>query len=221
VIKLENLSKSYREGQQLRQVLQGAQLQLHPGSFSALLGRSGSGKSTLLNLLAGLDRPESGRIWCGETELTSLDERQLTLFRRRQIGFIFQFFHLFPTLTVAENVHLIVELAGGPHHDRVQPILERVGLWDRRDSYPDQLSGGEQQRVAVARAVVHQPQLILADEPTGNLDSENSQMVLKLLAELSRERGVTLLVATHSSEVAEAADQVLRIVDGSVQVEPR
>jgi putative ABC transport system ATP-binding protein len=221
VIRLAGLCKSYVEGEHRRAVLRDAHLELHKGTFSALLGRSGSGKSTLLNLLAGLDRPDAGEIWCGSVELTKLSDRGLALFRRRQIGFIFQFFHLFPTLTVEENLHLILEIAGVPGHDRVQPLLQRVGLWDRRHSYPDKLSGGEQQRVAVARALVHQPELILADEPTGNLDVENGRTVLQLLAEMGREHGVTLLVATHSAEVAEAAGQVLRIRDGSVEVESR
>ena len=219
MLRFENICKTYREGQQMRSVLDKASLELASGSFSALLGRSGSGKSTLLNLVAGLDRVDAGQVWCDEVELTGLSDHQMALFRRRHLGFVFQFFHLFPTLTVEENLQLILELAG--RDGDVEGILQRVGLWDRRGSYPDKLSGGEQQRVAVARALVHGPKLVLADEPTGNLDQENGQMVLTLLKEMSQERQATLLVATHSQEVAEAADQVLRIVEGRLQVERR
>lgn len=216
MIRLHNLRKSYREGQQQREVLKYASLELEKGTFAALLGRSGSGKSTLLNLLAGLDRPDEGEIWCGERQLSALGDDEFTLFRRRHIGFVFQFFHLFPTLSVAENLELILELAGSSDRQRSEALLRRVQLWERRHSYPDQLSGGEQQRVAVARALVHRPQLLLADEPTGNLDAENGKIVLELLVELAREEQVTLLVATHSAEVAAAADVVLRIHDGLI-----
>lgn len=216
MLRFENITKTFWEGQQQRKVLHGAGLQLETGSFTALLGRSGSGKSTLLNLAAGLDRVDEGQIWCDETELTALSDHDVTLFRRRHLGFIFQFFHLFPTLTVAENLGLVLELAGRPGD--IEGLLRRVGLWERRSSFPDKLSGGEQQRVAVARALVHQPRLVLADEPTGNLDQENGQTVLQLLKEVSRERQVTLLVATHSQEVAAAADQVVRIVDGQLVI---
>ncbi|MBT9587732.1 ABC transporter ATP-binding protein [bacterium] len=218
MLRFLNICKTYSEGQQTRSVLHNASLELASGSFSALLGRSGSGKSTLLNLAAGLDRADQGEVWCDEVELTRLSDHQLALFRRKHLGFVFQFFHLFPTLNVEENLLLILELAGQAGGD-VQSILRRVGLWDRRRSYPDKLSGGEQQRVAVARALVHGPKLVLADEPTGNLDQENGQMVLQLLKEMSQERQATLLVATHSSEVAEAADQVLRIRQGGLVVE--
>ncbi|MFN8608622.1 MAG: ABC transporter ATP-binding protein [Vulcanimicrobiota bacterium] len=212
MLRFENLVKTYREGLVERKVLNGASLCIETGSFVALLGRSGSGKSTLLNLAAGLDRVDSGQVFCDDTELTALSEHDLTMFRRRRLGFIFQFFHLFPTLTVAENLGLVLELAG--RAGDVEGLLRRVGLWERRHSYPDKLSGGEQQRVAVARALVHGPRLVLADEPTGNLDQENGAAVLELLR--ARDPSVTLLVATHSQEVAAAADQVVRIVDGQL-----
>lgn len=212
MLRFEKVTKKYLEGSVEREVLRGASLELPTGSFTALLGRSGSGKSTLLNLAAGLDRVDSGRVFCDEVELTALSDQEFTLFRRRQIGFIFQFFHLFPTLTVAENLGLVLELSG--RTGDVEGMLRRVGLWERRDSYPDKLSGGEQQRVAVARALVHRPRLVLADEPTGNLDQENGQSVLDLLRQ--RDSGVTLLVATHSQEVSEAADRVVRVVDGQL-----
>lgn len=215
MLRFENVTKNYWEGSVERQVLRGANLELPTGSFTALLGRSGTGKSTLLNLAAGLDRVDSGRVFCDEVELTALSENDFTLFRRRQLGFIFQFFHLFPTLTVAENLGLVLELSG--RSGDIEEMLRRVGLWERRQSYPDKLSGGEQQRVAVARALVHKPRLVLADEPTGNLDQENGQTVLDLLRQ--RDPSVTLLVATHSQEVAAAADQVVRIVDGQLVIQ--
>jgi putative ABC transport system ATP-binding protein len=212
LLSFENVTKTYWEGPVERKVLNGANLHIETGAFVALLGRSGSGKSTLLNLAAGLDRVDSGRVFCHDTELTALSEYEMTMFRRRQLGFIFQFFHLFPTLTVAENLGLVLELAGRPGD--TEGLLRKVGLWERRASYPDKLSGGEQQRVAVARALVHGPRLVLADEPTGNLDQENGAAVLDLLK--SRDPSVTLLVATHSQEVAAAADQVVRIVEGQL-----
>ncbi|MBS2035294.1 ABC transporter ATP-binding protein [bacterium] len=215
MLSFENLVKTYREGLVERKVLNGASLRIETGAFVALLGRSGSGKSTLLNLAAGLDRVDSGRVFCDEDELTALSEYDMTMFRRRKLGFIFQFFHLFPTLTVAENLGLVLELAG--RSGDVEGLLRKVGLWERRATYPDKLSGGEQQRVAVARALVHCPKLVLADEPTGNLDQENGAAVLDLLRQ--RDPSVTLLVATHSQEVAAAADVVVRIVDGQLVVQ--
>lgn len=220
MLQLKEVSKSYREGQRVRAVLEQVTFAFREGSFSALLGRSGSGKSTLLHLLAGLDRPDRGEIWCRDVNLSALSQADMTLYRRRHIGFVFQFFHLFPTLTVRENVALILELAGQPP-GREQELLQRVGLWDRRDSFPDVLSGGEQQRVAVARALVHRPALVLADEPTGNLDQENSQSVLELLKEMCRAEGSTLVVATHSKEVADAADEVLVIRSGRLEPQPQ
>lgn len=215
MLSFENVTKTYWEGPVERKVLNGASLRIETGAFVALLGRSGSGKSTLLNLAAGLDKVDSGRVFCDETELTGLSEYDMTMFRRRQLGFIFQFFHLFPTLTVAENLGLVLELAG--RRGDLEGLLRKVGLWERRASYPDKLSGGEQQRVAVARALVHGPRLVLADEPTGNLDQENGAAVLDLLR--ARDPSVTLLVATHSQEVAAAADQVVRILDGQLVVQ--
>lgn len=218
MLHFDKVCKSYREGQQLRTVLRNASLQLPTACFCALLGRSGSGKSTLLNLAAGLDRTDSGSVWCDDVDLTRLSDHQLALFRRKNLGFVFQFFHLFPTLTVAENLELILELAQAGPTDW-SDLLKQVNLWSRRDSYPDKLSGGEQQRVAVARALIHKPKLVLADEPTGNLDQENGKVVLGLLKDICKQRGATLLVATHSPEVAEAADLVVRIVDGELVVE--
>lgn len=227
IIRLEALSKSYREAGQERTVLDQLDLALYQGEFVCLLGKSGSGKSTLLNLLSGIDQPTRGHVTLfahnghGEAEpvrITALSEHARTLFRRHNIGIIFQFFNLIPTLTVLENVTLPLELAGGSDDvaGRARRLLERVGLGDRLQTYPDKLSGGEQQRVAIARALVHDPLLILADEPTGNLDEETGDTVLRLLLELTRDMGKTLIMATHAPEVAAQADRVLHLVHGKL-----
>ncbi|BCR03479.1 ABC transporter ATP-binding protein [Desulfuromonas versatilis] len=220
LIQLRNLSKSFREGDRDRVVLRGANADIGKGEFVVLLGRSGCGKSTLLNLISGIDQPSGGEVLIGGTSLTALSEHQRTLFRRRNIGFIFQFYNLIPTLSVLENLLLPLELKGesGPHPEqRARKLLEQVGLADRAASYPDRLSGGEQQRVAIARALVHEPLLLLADEPTGNLDHETGRQVLELLGELARRSRMTTLMVTHSLEVARLADRVLTIRDGALE----
>jgi putative ABC transport system ATP-binding protein len=216
-IRLEGLSKGFQEGDQIRSVLQNADATFAEGEFVAILGKSGSGKSTLLNLISGIDLVDRGDVWVNGQSLTDLDEHQRTLFRRRNIGFIFQFFNLIPTLTVWENVVLPLELAGvanGEIRDRAEPLLAEVGLLDRRDSFPDRLSGGEQQRVAIARALVHDPLLVLADEPTGNLDEDTGQQVMALLDRLTRQAGKNLVLVTHSREAAAYADRILTLRDG-------
>jgi putative ABC transport system ATP-binding protein len=185
----------------------------------AILGKSGSGKSTLLNLISGIDLVDGGRIWVDGQSLTDFDERQRTLYRRQNIGFVFQFFNLIPTLTVWENVVLPLELAGVPSGEierRAESLLESVGLLDRRETFPDRLSGGEQQRVAIARALVHDPLLVLADEPTGNLDEETGRQVMSLLDRLTRQNGKNLILVTHSAEAAAYADRVLTLRDGTL-----
>jgi putative ABC transport system ATP-binding protein len=182
-----------------------------------LLGKSGSGKSTLLNLVSGIDLPSGGAIWVAGQPITRLGERERTLFRRRSVGFVFQFFNLVPTLTVLENVLLPLELnglSGVTAKAKAEAMLGEVDLADRGASYPDRLSGGEQQRIAIARALVHDPELILADEPTGNLDAETGRQVLELLDRLTRRAGKTMLMVTHSQEVVGVADRVLRVRDG-------
>ncbi|OQY82153.1 MAG: ABC transporter ATP-binding protein, partial [Anaerolineae bacterium UTCFX5] len=172
LIRVRGLSKTYVEGESPRRVLDQVDLDIRRGEFFVLLGRSGSGKSTLLNLMSGVDRADGGAIWVEETQVTGLDERRLTLFRRDHVGIVFQFFNLIPTLTVMENITLPLELGGRARkaaEAQAQALLERVGLGDRGNTFPDKLSGGEQQRVAIARALVREPQLVLADEPTGNL----------------------------------------------------
>lgn len=200
-IRLAGLSKGFLEGGQLRSVLQDADASFARGEFVAILGKSGSGKSTLLNLISGIDLVDGGDIWVNGQSLTALDEHQRTLFRRRNIGFIFQFFNLIPTLTVWENVILPLELAGvanGEIRQRAEPLLDAVGLLDRKNTFPDRLSGGEQQRVAIARALVNSPPLILADEPTGNLDTQTTFDVMEIFRDLHR-KGTTLVLATQDT----------------------
>jgi putative ABC transport system ATP-binding protein len=216
-LRLDGLSKGFQEGGQTRTVLRGANAKFDRGEFVAILGKSGSGKSTLLNLISGIDLVDSGDIWVNGQKLTALNERQRTLFRRQNIGFIFQLFNLIPTLTVWENVILPLELAGvdnGEARSQAETLLEAVGLLDRRDTFPDRLSGGEQQRVAIARALVHDPLLVLADEPTGNLDEDTGQQVMALLDRLTRQNGKNLILVTHSNEAAAYADRILTLRDG-------
>ena len=217
LLRLEQLSKSYREGESSRCIFSGLDASIAAGEKVALLGRSGCGKSTLLNLISGIDQPDAGDVVIDGTVLNRLSEHQRTLFRRHHIGFIFQFFNLIPTLTVRENLLLPLELTGRLGADeerRAEQLLAEVGLEDRAASFPDRLSGGEQQRVAIARALIHRPKLLLADEPTGNLDADTGGRVLDLLERLLRQTGGTLVVVTHSAEVARRADRVLTIRDG-------
>lgn len=218
---LENVSKSYLEGSLRRIVLEGANASFGKGEFVAILGKSGSGKSTLLNILAGIDRADSGSLWLDGTNLSTMAERERTLFRRENIGFIFQFFNLIPTLSVLENITLPLELTGispGPAKERAVPLLEAVGLLDRVGAFPDRLSGGEQQRVAIARALIHEPLLVLADEPTGNLDESTGKQVLDLLDRLTRQVGNNLIMVTHSADAARYADRVLTLHDGALEI---
>ncbi len=221
-IRLENLWKSFMEGAQNRQVLKGCTVTFYRGEFVAIIGKSGSGKSTLLNLISGIDLVDSGRITLNGEILTDLEENKRTLFRRKNIGFVFQFFNLFPTLNVLENVTLPLELLGvepGEARKRANVLLEEVGLGDRLNAFPDRLSGGEQQRVAIARALVHDPLLVLADEPTGNLDEETGNQVLHLLDRLTRQVGRNLVMVTHSKENAVYADRVFLLQDGCLSAE--
>ncbi len=220
LIQARGLSKAYTEGGTTHAVLEGVDLDVRQGECLALLGRSGSGKSTLLNLLAGIDRPDSGSISIQDRNLLHLTERERTLFRRRHIGFVYQFFNLIPTLNVAENVRLPLELNRWPEiriGPRVETLLRDLGLEERAATFPDRLSGGEQQRVAIARALAQEPTLVLADEPTGNLDAATGRQMLELLLRLTRGAGHTLMVVTHSLEVARAADRLLLLEDGHLQ----
>ena len=218
-VELQKVSKSYREGDVERIVLRDVSVTLASGEVAVLVGRSGSGKSTLLNVIAGIDRPTAGTVLVDGTDLTAMSEHARTRFRRRHIGFVFQFFNLIPLLTVEENLLLPLDLNGRADAKgvaRARELLERVGLGGRGDSYPERLSGGEQQRVAIARALIHDPALILADEPTGNLDAENAIAVLDLLDGLAREAGRTVLMVTHSREVAGVADRIFTLQRGNM-----
>jgi len=215
----EHLRKSYLVGDTSVEAVRDVSIAIEPGEFVALVGPSGCGKSTLLHLCGGMDRPTSGTVTLEGRRLDSLDDEGLTRVRRERIGFVFQFFNLLPTLTLEENIALPLRLAGARASaagERARTLAERVGVAHRLAHYPQQLSGGEMQRAAIARAVIHQPALLVADEPTGNLDSENGARVLDLLAELNATSGVTILLATHSPDLAAAAFRLLHLRDGRV-----
>ncbi len=214
-ISVRSLSKSYGGPP----VLDDLDLEVTAGEIVAIMGRSGSGKTTLLKLVGALDSPDSGQILHGGVDLATLDERERTRFRRRSLGFVFQFFNLIPTLTVLENITLPLALNGwrrGDMDDRARAFAGELALGDLQSKFPDQLSGGEQQRVAIARALVHEPGIIVADEPTGNLDSETAARTLALLRAACRQSPATLIMATHSDEAAAIADRVLHMRDGRI-----
>lgn len=216
-ILLKDIFRTYVEGSHRFPVLQGASLSVKQGETIALLGRSGSGKSTLLNIISGIDKPDTGQIIVDGVNLTSLQERESTLFRRHHIGFIYQFFNLIPTLTAFENIALVLELNGyssGAIREKSTSILAAVGLENMSHRFPDSLSGGEQQRVAIARALVHSPKVVLADELTGTLDAETGHRVLALLQQMVLSEGITLLMVTHSLAVARSADRILTLEHG-------
>lgn len=220
LIKLAGLSRSYQEGGRQHAVLKNLNIEISHGENVALLGRSGSGKSTLLNLISGIDLPDAGSVIVEGKDLTRLSESERTLFRRRQIGFIYQFFNLVPSLTAGENIAFTLELNDYPRAeivDRVEQIMQELAIGDKAQRYPAQLSGGEQQRVAIARALVHRPAIVLADEPTGNLDARTGQTILQSLQRLLLEHGSTLLLVTHSLEVARSASRILTLEDGILQ----
>lgn len=217
IIKLDHVTKTYEEGGIERVILRDISIEFGCGEFTVLLGKSGSGKSTLLNLIGGIDSPTAGEIWIDGRPITRMSDTERTLFRRNHIGFVFQAFNLIPTLSVRENVMLPLELSGRATADvrrRAEELLEQVGLTHRVNAFPDRLSGGEQQRVAIARALVNDPLVVLADEPTGNLDYETGKAVLDLLDTLTRRAGKNLVMVTHSEEVIGVADRVLRLKDG-------
>jgi putative ABC transport system ATP-binding protein len=218
VISIQNLHKHYGEHQV--NALKGINLSIQPGEFVALMGPSGCGKSTLLNILGTLDQPSEGQVLFHGNPIFEQSEKALTDFRRRELGFIFQFFNLLSTLTARENVSLPLDLDDrlpeAERQKKVTAILEKTGINHRADFFPSQLSGGEMQRVAIARALVHQPKVILADEPTGNLDTENGKAILQLLQELSGEGGPIILMATHSEEAASYAHRIVRMRDGQI-----
>ena len=218
ILQVENLKKIYGTGPNAVHALDGVNLSVEKGEFVAVVGTSGSGKSTLLHMLGGLDRPTSGKVLVDGKDIFSLKEEALTIFRRRKIGFVFQSYNLVPVLNVYENVVLPIELDGKKVDKTfIQAILQILGLRDRQTALPNQLSGGQQQRVAIARALASSPAIILADEPTGNLDSRTSQDVLSLLKVTSQKFSQTMVMITHNEEIAQMADRIIRIEDGKIQ----
>jgi putative ABC transport system ATP-binding protein len=220
ILVTDRLQKQYQMGEVMVDALRGVDFVIRQGEFVAIMGPSGSGKSTLLHLLGGLDTPSEGEVMLGGKRLAHLSDDQLTIIRRRQIGFIFQFFNLLPTLSAAENVALPLLIDGRrieDHQDRIIELLALVGLGDRADHRPDQLSGGQQQRVAIARALVTDPAIVLADEPTGNLDSASGEDVLHLLRRTCDEQGQTIVMVTHDTHAAEYADRVVHLRDGLIE----
>ena len=224
VLSLRDVTKTIDTGTHRVEILKGISFQVESGEFVAVMGASGSGKSTLLGLVAGLDTPTSGSIQIEGEEISRMDEDRLAVLRGRKIGFVFQSYQLIPTLTAEENVLLPAELAGEDYataRRRAQELLKAVGLEDRRDHYPVQLSGGEQQRVALARAFIRKPPLLLADEPTGNLDSVNGRQVLELMLALNRSEGATLVLVTHDRELAAHATRIITLRDGRILSDER
>ena len=217
-IRLRGICRRFREGDREHIVLDNLNIDIASGETVALKGRSGAGKSTLLNLVGGIDAPDAGTVSVAGVDLTELNERERTLFRRKHIGFVYQAFNLVPTLNVADNIRLVLELNKEPHADeRIAELLGAVGLSDRGASFPDVLSGGEQQRVSIARALSHRPSVLLADEPTGNLDDTTAESVLALLERLVRDAGGTMLIATHSARVAASCDRVFELHNGKLE----
>jgi putative ABC transport system ATP-binding protein len=222
-IRAVELTRTFEVGETTVEALRGFNLEVARGQFVALVGPSGSGKSTFLNLVGGLDRPTSGELWVNGEELSASKEKALTEHRRRRVGFVFQSFNLLPRLSALENVALPLMFVGASEQerlDRAQELLRQVGLTDRLDHRPTQLSGGEQQRVAIARALVSHPAIILADEPTGNLDTATGAEIMALLRNLNREQGVTLLLVTHDLDAAGFADRIIHLRDGQIATAP-
>ena len=217
ILQAKNLTKHYGTGESTVHALDGVNLSVEKGEFVAIVGTSGSGKSTLLHMLGGLDRPTSGTVTIDGKDIFSLKEEALTIFRRRKIGFVFQAYNLVPVLNVYENIVLPIELDGKkPDENFIQSIMETLGLTSKKNALPGQLSGGQQQRVAIARALASGPAIILADEPTGNLDSKTSQDVLSLLKVTSQKFTQTIIMITHNEEIAQMADRIVRIEDGQI-----
>ncbi|ROR27292.1 putative ABC transport system ATP-binding protein [Mobilisporobacter senegalensis] len=213
-IKVENLTKSYKTGEVTTTVLKGVAMELHKGEIGVILGPSGSGKSTLLNIIGGIDRSDSGTVIVDNIKVTKLTDDELTDYRRDFIGFIFQFYNLIPNLTVGENIEVVANISKSPFS--IDEVLEAVGLLDKKNRFPKELSGGEQQRVSIARAVVKNPRLLLCDEPTGALDFASSREILKLLQNINKRFGTTILMITHNSAISGMAGQVYRVRSGEI-----
>ncbi|HAS04928.1 MAG TPA: ABC transporter ATP-binding protein [Dehalococcoidia bacterium] len=219
MIKLENITKKYRMGEEIILAVSGVSLEIKEGEFVALVGPSGSGKSTTMHIIGGLDTPTSGRVIVDGQYLSSATDKELSRYRNEKIGFVFQAFNLHPTYTATENVALPLIFSGIGQSSRMKmaaDALEIVGLAERASHRPNQLSGGERQRVSIARALVTQPKIILADEPTGNLDSKNGKHIMELLSQLNREKGITLIIVTHDMEIAAVAGRIIKMRDGKI-----
>lgn len=216
LLNASKLNKTVQVGEQTLSIIKEVDIYINAGEFVVIMGKSGSGKSTLLGLLAALDYPDSGSVALADHMLSDLDEDALAVIRQRDMGFVFQSFHLLPTLTVAENIAFPLDIARRPNQARVDELIEAVDLGYRRDSLPNQLSGGEQQRTAVARALVSHPKIVFADEPTGNLDEQNANQVMQLLLDLRQQVGSALVVVTHDPALAEMADRVITMHDGRI-----
>lgn len=217
ILKVENLVKTYGEGDNVVNAVDNISLSVNKGEFVAIVGASGSGKSTLLHLLGGVDRPTSGKIYIDGNEINNMNNDKLAIFRRRQIGIVYQFYNLIPILTVEENISLPCDLDGNrPDKERMNLILKSFGLFDRRNHLPNELSGGQQQRTSIARALINNPAILLADEPTGNLDSKSTEEIMSILKMSNRDFNQTIIMITHNLEIAKEADRIITIQDGKI-----
>lgn len=217
ILKVENLVKTYGEGDNIVNAVDNISLSVNKGEFVAIVGASGSGKSTLLHLLGGVDRPTSGKIYIDGNEINNMNNDKLAIFRRRQIGIVYQFYNLIPILTVEENISLPCDLDGNrPDKERMDSILKSFGLFERRNHLPNELSGGQQQRTSIARALINNPAILLADEPTGNLDSKSTEEIMSILKMSNRDFNQTIIMITHNLEIAKEADRIITIQDGKI-----
>lgn len=217
ILKVENLVKTYGEGDNIVNAVDDISLSVNKGEFVAIVGASGSGKSTLLHLLGGVDRPTSGKIYIDGNEINNMNNDKLAIFRRRQIGIVYQFYNLIPILTVEENISLPCDLDGNrPDKERMDLILKSFGLFERRNHLPNELSGGQQQRTSIARALINNPAILLADEPTGNLDSKSTEEIMSILKMSNRDFNQTIIMITHNREIAKEADRIITIQDGKI-----
>ena len=217
ILKVENLVKTYGEGDNIVNAVDNISLSVNKGEFVAIVGASGSGKSTLLHLLGGVDRPTSGKIYIDGNEINNMNNDKLAIFRRRQIGIVYQFYNLIPILTVEENISLPCDLDGNrPDKERMDLILKSFGLFERRNHLPNELSGGQQQRTSIARDLINNPAILLADEPTGNLDSKSTEEIMSILKMSNRDFNQTIIMITHNLEIAKEADRIITIQDGKI-----
>lgn len=217
ILKVENLTKTYGSGENLVNAVDDVSFSVEKGEFLAIVGASGSGKSTLLHLIGGVDRPTSGKIFVDGNDISKMNDDKLAVFRRRQVGIVYQFYNLIPILTVEENITLPCDLDGrGVDRERLEMILDSFGLRARRKHLPNQLSGGQQQRTSIARALINNPSLVLADEPTGNLDSKSSEEVMSMLKMCNQSYGQTVIMITHNLDIAKQADRIITISDGKI-----